>query len=527
MNLNKLTVILFCGLNFFGHIQFANAEEKVVTILRVAEAERYDPHRVVSRASNEMMFMMADTLLALDFDMRTVKPLLAESWDVSDDGLLYTFTLRDDVRFCDGRKFVANDVVASFKRWMDPSSPKAAFGGDVDSITAPDDRTVLYKLKKPYSALLLQLTQTPSSIIDISSVEKLGPDFGVKGFNGTGPFCWESWLPRNQMVLKKNSHYKWGPEFYKNRGPALVDKLVFKQLPEEGTRLAAMISKQADLTQFIPRWAIPKIKSVPTIKISEASPYFSVLFMGFKTDRPLVSDVQVRQAISLAIDREALARSIFFEQVTPAYTYSASDAEGFNPALMDIAPKFDLVKAKALLDEAGWVIGPDGFRYKDGTKLAPVMVIPAAILAEAGQAVQGALRQIGVDVKSEVLDSALFFGRLREQSYDIYALQQPYLTADTLMQENFVTEAIPSPNRMNWRNKEFDRLIDEAAMATSDQDRQSASFAAQMIAHNDFVWMPLAHDRAFLIVGPRLKPVRAHGNQGVAIYKGLDLELAK
>ncbi len=510
-----------------GVANIAAAQETSVTILRLAEAERYDPQRIASRAMNEAMFLMADTLVALDFDMQNVSPLLAESWDISEDGLTYTFHLKDGVKFCDGRDLVADDVVYSFDRWREPESPKASAAGKVKSITAPDDLTVVYELEEPYSELLLQLTQVPASIIDRANVEELGQDFGVKGFNGTGPYCWGSWTPRNEMVLTRNPDYVWGSAIYDNTGPAKEDKLVLKQIPEEATRLAAMMSNQGDITQFVPRWSIDQLEAAPNVNVSASDPYFSILFMGFKTDRPLVSDPRVREAMNLAIDRDEIARSIFFGKSDPAYTYTRPESKDFNEDLMENAPYLDLDRARALLDEAGWALGDDGFRYKDGEKLAPAMVIPAAIMTDVGQAVQGALREIGVDAKVELLDSAAFFSRLRQPDYEIYGLQQPYLTSGTMLTDNFTSAAIPSPNRMNWSNEEFDRLVAAGNRAVNDEERKEAYFAAQKLVHDDYVWMPLVHDKAFLVTGSKVKPMRAHGNQGLALYKGLDIELAQ
>lgn len=505
----------------------AHAQDSSVTILRLAEAERYDPHRIASRAMNEALFLMADTLVALNYEMNDVSPLLAKSWEISDDGLTYTFSLRDDVTFCDGRKLVAEDVVYSFNRWIEPESPKASAAGKVRSITAPDDATVILELEEPYSELLLQLTQVPASIIDRATVEGLGADFGVKGFNGTGPYCWQSWTPRNEMILTRHPDYVWGPDIYENTGPAKVDRLVLKQIPEEGTRLAAMMSNQGDITQFVPRWSIGQLEAMPNISISSSDPFFSLLFMGFKTDRPMVADPRVREAMSIAIDREEIARSIFFDRVDPAYTYTRPASKDFEEGLLENAPRYDPERARALLDEAGWKVGEDGFRYKDGQKLAPATIIPAAIMTEMGQAVQGALREIGVDARVELLDSAAFFSRLRQQDYELYGLQQPYLTSGTMLSDNFTAEAIPSPNRMNWNNEEFDKLIDAGNRAVNDEDRAAAYRAAQKIVHNDYVLMPIAHDKAFLVTGARVKPLRAHGNQGLALYKGLDIELAQ
>ena len=142
--------------------------QKTVTIVREIDTDRYDPHKSTSRSGAEVMYMMGDTLVNLDYDMKTLKPGLATSWTVSPDGLTYTFKLRGDVTFCSGRKMTAKDVVASYERWLDPETKGLVKWrmGEVDKISAPDDTTVEYKLKKPFSELLYQMTQYFHTVVN-------------------------------------------------------------------------------------------------------------------------------------------------------------------------------------------------------------------------------------------------------------------------------------------------------------------------------------------------------------------------
>ncbi|HCW17399.1 MAG TPA: peptide ABC transporter substrate-binding protein, partial [Achromobacter sp.] len=179
--------------------------DKTVLILRELDTDKYDPHRTTARGAAEVLFMAADTMVGLDYDMKTPVPALAKSWTVSPDGLTYTFSLRDNVTFCSGRKMTAKDVVASYERWLNPETKglERWRAGPVDSITAPDDVTVVYKLKKPYNELLQQMAHYMHSVINIDQVKELGPDYGVKAFDGTGPYCFQSWSPRNEVVLTR------------------------------------------------------------------------------------------------------------------------------------------------------------------------------------------------------------------------------------------------------------------------------------------------------------------------------------
>ena len=163
------------------------ANAQTLTMLRNIDAPHYDPARTSAGATTEISFLIGDTLVGLDYDLKTVTPLLANSWTVSPDGKLYTFKLRDDVTFCSGKKMTADDVVYSFKRVLDPET-RAPFlwrMGPVKEVRAPDPYTVEYELTVPYGELLLQLTNFQATIINKDNVEALGKDFGVKGIDGT------------------------------------------------------------------------------------------------------------------------------------------------------------------------------------------------------------------------------------------------------------------------------------------------------------------------------------------------------
>ena len=129
---------------------------------------------------------------------------------------------------------------------------------------APDPYTVEYELKEPFSDLLLQLTMFTTAIHNQESVETLGKDYGIKGIDGTGPWCFESWQPRTEIVLKRHDAYKWGPSMYQNKGPVKFEKLSIKIVPEDASRVAAMMGGQFDLTHQIPLQFIRRSRPRPT-----------------------------------------------------------------------------------------------------------------------------------------------------------------------------------------------------------------------------------------------------------------------
>src|ERR1043165_505403 len=170
------------------------AEAQTLRVMKSLDAPHYDGQRTTWSPSSDIVNMFQDTLVAMDWDGKTAIPYLARSWTVSPDGKLYTFKLRDDVSFCSGKKFTADDVVYSIKRLVSPElkAPLAWRAGNLQEERATAPYTVEYELNEPYSDLLLNMTMFTMAIHNKASVESLGKDYGVKAIDGTGPWCFDS-----------------------------------------------------------------------------------------------------------------------------------------------------------------------------------------------------------------------------------------------------------------------------------------------------------------------------------------------
>ncbi|TWT14027.1 ABC transporter substrate-binding protein [Reyranella sp. CPCC 100927] len=496
--------------------------------IRTQDAPRYDPHHNTSSGMGHPMFMMGDTLVALDWDLKTVKPLLATSWTMSADGLTYTFKLRDDVTFCSGKKLTADDVIYSFTRLADPAA-KYPFHwrlGEIDALTAPDPYTVIYKLKRPHAELLVDLTNFAATIINKENVEALGADFGVKGFDGTGPLCWEAWEPRKELVLKRHGAYKWGPTgVYKNPGPVKYERMIWRIVPEETTRMAAMLAGQADFCHWNPLQAIDAFRKAPHLAVYEPDAYFGMYYFGMKSTREYMRDRRVRAALSHVLDRDEINKALFFGQAQPARSLVHEKAQDFNPATLDGLTRFDPAASRKLLDEAGWELRSDGFRYKDGKKLE--LLLYSYTVGEnpkLSEVLQGAARKIGIDIKVQMWDPTAFFQKIAQQDYDIWTLSVPYTSAGDQMYLYYHSNNRPAPNRTMWADPVTDKLLDAGRTAVSDADRRDNFYKVQQLVHDEALMLPTVHSRLYLVAKKSIKGARAHGNYAAALYKGLDLQ---
>ncbi len=504
----------------------ALAAAQEITIVREVDSNNYDPHRSTARAATEVLFMIGDTLVTLEPDMQTIAPGIAESWDVSDDGLVYTFHLKEGVQFCDGKEMTADDVVYSLERWIDPetASPVAWRAGDVESITAIDDRTVEYRLDAPFTELLYQLTQSFATVIDRENVEELGEDFGINGFNGTGPFCWESWTPRDRLVITRHEAYDWGPPWYENQGPAHMERISWQIVPEESTRTVALMTGQTQVTQYVPHIALQQLRDAPNIEVQRHDEAFWTYFMGFKVDRETVADEDVRRAMNLAVDQEALAEDLFFGEVEPAYSYVSTAALDWDPELEEHLLRHDPEEANRILDEAGWERGPDGVRQKDGVRLEPVTyVFAGSTWGKISEAVQADLLEIGVAMDIHAFDATVAWGQMATQDFDIFGMSYPYITAGEALNLYFRSENMPTPNRMNWDDEETDELLQAGKTALDEEERFSNYAQVLRKVHDAAVWIPLYHEPMYIAHSTDLEPVQPHNNYGAGLYKGLDL----
>ena len=478
-----------------------SASAQTLNMMKSIDAPHYDAQRTTWGPTSDIVNMFQDTLVALDWDGKTPIPYLAKSWTVSEDGVIY-----------------------SFKRLISPEikGPFAWRAGTIKELRAPDPHTVEYELAEPFSDLLLQLTMFTNVIHNKESVEALGKDYGVKGADGTGPWCFEASQPRTQIVLKRHDAYRWGPSMYQNKGPVKFERLVIKIVPEDSSRVAAMMAGQFDTTHQFPQQFIAQARSAPMLTVNQANPNFQLLYFGFKTTRPMVADKRVREAMSIAIDRAAVAKGILLGNADPAFTF-------VDPAALDFAPstkgmvKEDVERAKALLDEAGWKMASDGVREKDGIKLQPrVYYTQAGNTPRVAEAIQGYLRRIGIQWQLQPWDSTIAAAKMAEQDYEIWSVTVPYLSAGDLMNIYFDSKNIPTPNRMNWKDTETDELLRQGRMSLTEADRAKYYELVQKKVTAEALWMPVLNINMYDVTNKKVKGMRPHMIYQNTFYKGLD-----
>ena len=202
------------------------------------------------------------------------------------------------------------------------------------------------------------------------------------------------------------------------------------------------------------------------------------------------------------------------------------------PAVLDFNAKVDraiygenVKEAEKLLDEAGWKKGADGFRYKDGKKLAPLVYGISGAFKEIAEAVQGDLRKVGIDLQIQLFDSTVAWGKLATQEFDAFGMSFPYVSAGDALNLYFRSANTPTPNRMNWKDKETDELLDKGSTGADDETAQRPTRAVQEKVHDAAVWIPLYHEPLFVVTGPSSSRSRRTATTAAALYKGLGIAL--
>lgn len=528
-----MTNFLLCVLLLLSSllsIPAVQAQSKTLVVLRSAnEANRFDPQRDTTHASGVIVTLLTDSLVSIDQDLKSIRPHLAESWTISPDRMTYVFRLRKDVKYCSGRSMTSKDVVGTFARWRDPATRSTSRFriGSVDSIRALDDYTVEMKLKKPDNELLLQLGTHFASIIDPEQAAELKENFGVTAFNGVGPFCLERWLPRQEVVLRRHEAYRWGPPQFENKGPAKVERIQYKSVPEESTMAATMTSGGGMLTSTLADWAKEKVGAQPNIAHTPGREVGFSPTLWLRVSKAPLDDLRIRKALTMAIDRPQLAKAVWGNGATPAWSYSALGVRDADPTLEKFALKFDKVAAARLLEESGWKAGSDGIRQKNGQRLS--LTVYGQDLPQWRNllgAIYGMWQAVGVDLQIKLWEPRIAFSKLSGQEWDLALYNNIHISTGDSLYNAFDSVNIGKSNRIGYKDPETDRLIEVGRTTADDGERFRNYRRAQERLLSEVPAIPLYDDQRQIFYNKTMvKGVKDFGIYGIMLYKALDIEL--
>lgn len=364
-----------------------------------------DPHRSGLAVSVRVIRTIHDSLV-VQLPDHTIKPWLATEWEVSEDGLSYTFKLREDVKFHDGTPFNAEAVKYNFDRILDPAtkaSNAAALLQPYQSSEVLDEYTVKLNLATPSRAFLGNLSQALLGIVSPAAAQKYGDQLGQHPV-GTGPFKFVKWEENAGIHVERNPDYKWAPELVTNQGAPYLDGIDFRIVPEEATRIGSVQSKQVLAAETVPPQHILTLEKDPNFQLLQTNTVGLPYTLFFNKDREPWNELKARQAVQLAVDVDTIVKTLYLGTYERAWSPLTPGTFGYDASL-EQSIKPDIPKANRLLDELGWVRGEDGIRVKDGKKLTLRYVDGTPNREKRNDIavmIQQQLKQIGIAVEVEI-----------------------------------------------------------------------------------------------------------------------------
>ncbi len=420
------------------------------------------------------------------YDLETLDPVgdLAESWEISDDGRTYTFALRKNAYWHDGEQFTADDVVYTLKSiWTNPEVPfyLARNFRLIEDVRKVDDFTVEVVLEKPQAAFPVLLGYNavilPEHLLSgLSPKEMVNPSDFLRNPIGTGPFKFDEYQPGAFVRLVRNDKY--------HSGTPLLDAMVYRIAPDANAQLALLQAGEIDFVVFEP-FQLASIEKDPNIAIQSVS-ITRHEYVAINNGKKVLDDVRVRRALTLALDREQILKTIFAGRgkiATGPFTPSVKWA--FDSSIKPLP--FDPEAAKKLLEEAGWMVGGDGVRVKDGNRLHFSMLYDPSNPTRARTALvaQQQWAEIGVSVEFETSEYRAIVARVRSNPPN-YELNPNYLITppdpDGIANYYFADSLA---NTMDYANPEVDKLFAMGSTASDQASRGAIYKKIQAIIHQE------------------------------------------
>ncbi|PYN25173.1 MAG: ABC transporter substrate-binding protein [Candidatus Rokuibacteriota bacterium] len=467
----------------------------------MADPPTLDPAHATDLTSSAVIRQVFDALLELD-EKLVPAPALAERWTVSADHRAYTFHLRRGAKFHNGREVRAADVKYSFERAARGKRPwvfeklvgarEFIKGGapEIAGVRVVDDATVELRLERPFAPFLHLIAYDAASIVPREEADRRGAGFASHPV-GTGAFRFGSWRRDDQVVLERF------PEHF--RGPANLERVVFRVIPAEATRFNEYAAGQLDVSD-IPTGRCRALQADPKLKADVAIwPTLGTSALRFNVERAPFTDARVRRAIAHAIDPAIIVNRVLEGCVAPAQGIVPPVLAGWTATAKRLP--LDRERARSLLAEAGFPggrgLGPLAYHFNTGD-----------LNQRIAEALQAQLKEVGVALELRRLDWAAHIKVVDDGSAGFF--RQGWI-ADYPDPENFLTVLFhsrnvgPPGNTSRYRNPAVDRLFDEADTMAPGAQRVKRYQEAEQVILDDAAWVSLYHYASRALIKPHVK----------------------
>ncbi|WP_126427767.1 ABC transporter substrate-binding protein [Brevibacillus marinus] len=487
----------------------AKSTQDTLIVGRGGDSAALDMAIVTDSESTKIGQQIFETLLDYRDGTTEVVPSLAENWDVSEDGLTYTFKLRQGVKFHDGTDFNADAVVFNFMRWHDPNS-EYKFEGDsfdyynsmfgppdnrvIKEVKALDPHTVQFVLNKPQAPFLQNIAMPFFGIASPTAIKEKREKFKEEPV-GTGPFMFQEWKRNDSITLVRNPNY-W------QEGLPKLERIIVRSIPDNSSRLAALQAGEIDLMEDVNPDDLPLVENNPDLQ-KFTRPSFNVGYVGFNLKKKPFDNKLVRQALNHAVNKEAIIQAFYAGLAQPAINPMPPVLLGYNDQIQDYP--YDLEKAKELLAQAGY---PNGF---DEEFVFYAMPVPRPYMPngqKVAEALQAEFAKLGVKTRIESPEWAVYLDDVQKGEKDhIFMLGW---SGDNGDPDNFLytlldKDTIGSNNYSFYANDEVHELLSAAQAETNPDKRAELYRQAQVIIKEDAPWIPLVHSTPLLAGKANLK----------------------
>jgi peptide/nickel transport system substrate-binding protein len=443
-------------------------------VLRIGTNEdstTFDPIKTIQNVDIWVMNNMHALLVRANREANEIIPDLAESWEVSDDGLQYTFHLRE-AEFSDGSQVTAQDAVFSLTRLRDdPESVQSAIYQIMTDVSAPDDRTVVITLSKPSTPFLATLAMFSAAIVPEQAVTDLGEQFGTDPV-GAGAFRLNEWRRGEVIKLERNEHY-W------EEGLPKLDGVEWQVVPDDNTRILKVQAGELDAAIFIPFNRIPEFESDPNINV-HLDPSTREDHLLLNHENEWLANKNVRKALNLAVDVQSIVDTVTFGYGTPANSYIPAGALYYNPDNPNYP--YDPDKAKALLEAEG------------ATDMSLNIIVGAGdeVEEQIGVLLKDQFGKVGVDLEIRKVDSGQIWDMYVAGDYDTSIA---YWTNDIIDPDQKSTFSLGMDENLNYytryANQEVADLVAQGRVEIDPEKRREIYYKIQAIAKDDVHWIDL------------------------------------
>ncbi|MEM7134786.1 MAG: ABC transporter substrate-binding protein [Chloroflexota bacterium] len=446
--------------------------EKTLTVASTFAETTFDPHFMLRIDGAGLTLLTFETLVEFNEDMEIV-PLLAESWEVSEDGRTWTFNLRQGVTFHDGTPFNAEAVKATWERFLDPevgAKDTRRLEPILESLEVVDEHTLNLTTFDPYPELLTNLTDVHTAIISPTAAEKYDPaDFGHEEPVGTGPFKFEQWVSADRFELVRNEEY-WGDK------DVWADRIVFRTIPESASLVAALEAGEIDVALGVPAEEAARLGENADLSVGTYEAFRTFMASMLVTVAPF-DDVRVRHALNYAVDKEALTQFVMAGFAKPTETVLFP---GLPYRVAQEPYAYDPDKARELLAEAG---------YSDGFETTLAYTPQWDKGKEMAETIAAYLQDVGVTAELLSMEAAVLSEFYRDTAEvpdrRIFMVRKSAFGVDFNLTRLFTQASFDDDNRERYFNQEVEDLLAEARFSFDEELRANNYAEVQRIVWED------------------------------------------